>query len=89
MGNYIERKAAIDALGERPMTWTDSGYELSCANQYDLDRLAIETVPTADVQPVVRCKDCNEYQTKFRWCKLHDEEMQPTDFCSKGERRDG
>jgi len=52
MDDYISRKTAIDALGERPMTWTDSDYELGCANQYDLDRLAIETVPTANVQPV-------------------------------------
>lgn len=52
MSNYIDKQAAIDALGERPMTWTNSDYELGCANQYDLDRLAIETVPTANVQPV-------------------------------------
>ena len=38
---------------------------------------------------VVRCRDCNDYQEKFRWCKLHDGEMQPTDFCSYGERKDG
>lgn len=53
MADYIERQAAIDALGERPMVWTeDNEYDLGCASQYDSDRLAIETVPSADVQPV-------------------------------------
>ena len=52
MAEYIDRQAVIDALGERPMAWTDNGYDLGCVNQYDLDRLAIETVPSAYVVPV-------------------------------------
>ena len=43
----ISRQDAIEALGERPHLWTGGDYELGCANQYDLDRLAIETVPPA------------------------------------------
>lgn len=49
--------------------------------------IEIEDASDADVVEVVRCKDCNDYQTKFRWCKLHDGEMQPTDFCSFAERK--
>lgn len=50
---YIDRQAAIDALGERPLVWTsDNDYALGERNQYDIDRIAIETVPSADVQPV-------------------------------------
>lgn len=36
---------------------------------------------------VARCKDCTEYQEKFRWCSLHDGEMQSEDYCSYGERK--
>jgi len=54
MSNYIDRQTAINALGERPMTWTDSDYELGSADQYDQDRSAIEAVPSAAVQPVQR-----------------------------------
>lgn len=46
----ISRQAAIDALGERPLVWnvwTDE-YELGQRNQYDSDKLAIETLPSAD-----------------------------------------
>lgn len=45
----ISRKAAIEALGERPMVWVESDYELGARNQYDADVLALETVPS--VQP--------------------------------------
>lgn len=48
MSDYISRQTAIDALGERPMVWTDNdNYSLGQRNQYDSDRLAIETVPSA------------------------------------------
>ena len=48
MDDLISRQAAIDALGERPMVWTDDDhYALGERNQYDMDKLAIETVPSA------------------------------------------
>ena len=48
MSDLISRQAAIDALGERPMVWAESDYELGARNQYDADVLALETVPPAD-----------------------------------------
>ena len=47
MSDLISRQAAIDALGERPMVWVGSDYELGARNQYDADVLALETVPSA------------------------------------------
>ena len=48
VGNLIDRQAALDALGERPVVWSDNDdYTLGERNQYDMDRLAIETVPSA------------------------------------------
>jgi rubredoxin len=46
----IYRQAAIDALGERPMVWAESDYELGARNQYDADVLALETVLPAQLQ---------------------------------------
>ena len=58
----ISRAAALDALGERPTVWTDDDdYALGERKQYDMDRLAIETVPPA--QPVNIAKlqpNCNQ-----------------------------
>ena len=44
--DLISKQAAIDALGERPMVWVGSDYELGARNQYDADVLALETVPS-------------------------------------------
>lgn len=54
MRDLIYRHTAIDALGERPMVWMDSDYEIAQRNQYDMDKLAIETVPSAQLEP---CED--------------------------------
>ena len=46
MSDLISRQAAIEALGEEPMVWVDSDYEVAQRNQWQLDKLAIETVPS-------------------------------------------
>lgn len=48
MSDLISREQAIDALGERPIVWSnDDEYVLGARNQYDMDKLAIETVQSA------------------------------------------
>ena len=48
MDDLISRQAALGALGERPVVWSDNDdYTLGARNQYDMDRLALETVPPA------------------------------------------
>ena len=48
MDDLISRQAALEALGERPVVWSDNDdYTLGERNQYDMDRLAIGTVPSA------------------------------------------
>ena len=48
MSDTISRQAALEALGKRPKVWTyDNDYAHGMRNQYDMDRLALETVPTA------------------------------------------
>lgn len=54
MDDLISKKMALDALGERPMAWVGSDYELGARNQYDMDKLAIETVPPARPQDIAR-----------------------------------
>ena len=59
MADLIDRQAAIDALGERPTVWIDDDeYSLGQRNQYDCDKLAIETVPS--VTPKHRWIPCSE-----------------------------
>lgn len=98
MDDLIYRHEAIAALGERPMSWADSDYELGSRNRFDMDRLAIDTVPSVDAVPVVRCKDCKHYQfadnrafgfpvKRCEWTGFED--VDDEDFCSRGERKDG
>lgn len=85
MRKLIDQQAAIDAATKFRVTPGGEFFEaIRRAVQSEL-----EALPPVDAVPVVRCNDCNEYQDNFHWCKLHDVEMQPMDFCSYGERKDG
>lgn len=54
MTDYIDRQAAIEALGERPVVWDEwtDEYTLGQRKQYDYDKLAIEALPSVEVEPV-------------------------------------
>ena len=91
MAEYIDRRRLFNALADYrniPHDW-DGGIAQPCE-----DALAfIENAPEEDVVPVVRCKDCKHYhdfETHFDCnllCGMDD--VQPNDFCSYGERKDG
>ena len=89
----ISRQAAIDALGERPMVWVGSDYELGARNQYDADVLALETVPPAqperkrgrwnitDAYPHnVYCSECYTRFAQTHWAVWEDGSL-PRNFC--------
>lgn len=68
-----------------------------------VDAEDIDNAPTVDAVPVVRCKDCKHYRNHPNGlCYLHTEPkenacghsgnavcVEPEDFCSYGERKDG
>ena len=59
----------------------------------------IDKAPTIDAVPVVRCKDCKHYkpqkksaywENRANYCnRIVTIKVQPYDFCSYGERKDG
>lgn len=57
MADLIDRQAAIDALGDMVMNWTDSEYELGQLNQWKEDRKAIIGLPSA--QQDEQCDNCH------------------------------
>ena len=73
-----------------------------CEGLYEATEL-IDDIPAADVAPVVRCKDCKHYRNHPNGlCYLHTEPkenarghsgnavcVEPDDFCSYGERKNG
>ena len=60
---------------------------------------AIERAPTMDMVEVVRCKDCKHYkpqkksahwESRTNYCnRIVTIKVQPYDFCSYGERKEG
>lgn len=68
-----------------------------------VDAEDIDNAPTVDAVPVVRCEDCKHYRNYPNGlCYLHTEPksnargysgeavcVEPDDFCSYGERKDG
>ena len=96
MAEYIWREAAIKTMEKADCTLISSDAD-DCKADYL--REIIESVPAADVVPVVRCKDCihwdddpdtygADYGPKGK-CMKSFETMCADDFCSYGERKDG
>ena len=82
MAEYIARESAIEAIMSDP---PDAHYQSWYAEK-------INEIPAADVEPLVRCKDCKYWQDnndgypheECRWG--HGETPDANDFCSYGER---
>lgn len=62
--------------------------------QYGLSGV-VEAMPTVDAVPVVRCKDCVNWQTDWtpsakdsHYCAMVDLSTEETFYCSYGERKD-
>ena len=72
VGDLISRAAAVDALGKRPVVWTDKIYYiLGARNQYDKDRLAIETVPSS--QQWIPCsRELPKEEERSYWVCMED-----------------
>lgn len=100
MAEYIERDAALALV--RPDAPEDKKAAVTIATAKQLVRSIVRRTPTADVEPVVRCKDCKYYRVsamlapnKFCFRLKHPVEdrpigynFAPDDFCSHGERKD-
>lgn len=83
MDDYIKREDAINAIGEAVADGLPNGWYTPLVG-----------LPSADVEPVVRCKDCEH---RVEWCGSYgcdewfcfgDEFTDGTMFCGKGERKD-
>ena len=53
----------------------------------------IDTSPTINAVPVVRCQECVHNHPEFvgnetQWCELCRTTINPDDFCSRGQRKE-
>jgi hypothetical protein len=82
MDDLISRNAALEAVKRHYPT----------ANEMVV---GIIRVPAADAVEVVRCKECQEYDTtgyddmpEFGWCKCLRKDVQSCFYCAHGEIKD-
>ena len=78
---YIEREQAIAAIKKDVMGGLNY-------------QSILNSIPAADVQPVVMCKDClhsklNEIDNESYICKLSGNLFAPNFYCASGGRKDG
>ncbi len=66
MAEYIEREALIKRLEVTPIL----KYGVPTQVRDGVIDL-VEKQPAADVEPVVRCKDCKHYHASEGWCDEH------------------
>ena len=89
MGEYIDKKALLDEICRDNC---ERSYDGTCHNCRMTETIA--DFPAADVQPVVRCKDCiwrgREECAMFYRCECGEQHTWETDndFCSYGERKE-
>lgn len=86
MADYINREYLIKTLTNNADYRAECGYERAI----NLDSLIkyIKGLPTEDVVPVVRCKNCiyaNDYGTICRYGV--GRQVEPEHYCSYGERK--
>lgn len=79
MDDYISKTEAFDIVRFECGEW--SGLAMTIGKRFD-------NLPYADVQQVVRCKDCKSFSHGY--CKFHDAKFVRKDgYCYWGERKDG
>lgn len=86
MTEYIEREEINKAMKE---VCDDPSCPMHVAAEI---AQIIDCAPTADVAPVVRCKDCENAQNECGGmiiCRVYKHIMWLQDFCSYGKRKDG
>lgn len=105
MADYIRREDAIKYAEHAYHEWNlamaaaDGKREINLVYKRQELCKAVESVfrdmPAADVAPVVRCKDCQNWKRNVGLtdspnghCFEHDIDTNGRDFCSYGERKD-
>ena len=94
MDDSISRQAAIDALGEKPLAWTDGEYELALQQQWESDIDAIKAVPSAQPErkkgkwdfvgdQVFVCTECGACysQSQFEYLRTRKSDPEFPYFC--------
>lgn len=95
MSDYISREVAVSyAISGMVRTLPTNDGNENWIRTSEV-RKSILSIPAEDVVPVVRCDDCENWQTDWNptipdrhYCAVMDSMMKADDFCSYGERKE-
>ena len=85
MADYIRREDALFALRK-----AERGGSMTALTRLERAYAEIREMPAADVEEVVRCRDCKYLVNAtinangFLICDISDMDIAPDDFCSRG-----
>lgn len=93
MADFLPRKEIYDALNDIGGCGATDEWAKGYDSAIDTAINIIESMPAADVVPVVRCKDCifREFLDSYYGgycCEQVKREVQLDDYCSFGERKE-
>lgn len=80
----------MELIDRRALPWEQQ--ELDQDGNWTLKAEYIDSAPTIDAVPVVRCRECiyaTRPEDNIVYCDNFERDMMPDDYCSVGERRDG
>ena len=104
MIEYIDKHATAEHIDmyAKLLTMGDYRSGMMKAKEILLNQESVDIAPSipkiirgTDIVPVVRCKDCENWQTDWNssipdrhYCAVMDSMMKADDFCSYGRRRE-
>ena len=96
MSDYISREDATKVICEWGVRQERIGrYAVTIHELKQNTADMLDELPAADVVSVVRCRDCEAWQTDWNpsipdrhYCAVMDSMMKADDFCSYGERKE-
>lgn len=94
MAEYIEKGALQASLLRKKRGVANGRYTEGWNDCLMRIKSIVSCFPTADVAPVVRCKDCKhfdrtEFDCKgFKICPASGMDVTPEDYCSYADRKD-
>ena len=91
MAEYIEREKVLD-ICEKHYQHCLEMHDYCGDTTADNIKEDVEKLPIADVVPVVRCKNCENYNIfgcadGFGWCESFHNGVTDKHYCSHGKRR--
>lgn len=89
MARYIDSDALREKMFHEAFEKDsqDQKWDSGCWIRYHMFENAVDSIPTADVVEVVRCKECKHSSQKVHICEITNYLYGENYFCAWGERR--